>query len=211
MKTALKIFLLVSLFSIVNSAYAGNWKIGAFLGQSSFDELNDVCTEAEMAANSLIGPDFSFLININCSADDSDSAIGFNIGYQFNNYLGIETGYVDLGEYGLEMSASSNDPRVTIFSPSSQLNISASALYIAGVATWPFSDKLSLSGRMGAVEISADVSATGGIFSDVESDPELMYGASLDYQISDSISLGLRSDVFDGTFATYGIGLNYHF
>lgn len=66
-----------------SSAQDTNWYLGAGYGISSFD--SDV--------TNLTG---------GASLDDEDSGFKFFAGYQFNDFLGIEIGYADLGETELK-------------------------------------------------------------------------------------------------------------
>ena len=79
----LPIVLLFSCIGVANATEKGVY-LGAAYGQSELEdvgELDQVCID-----NGLV-----------CQIQDSDTALMLFLGYQFNTYLAIELGYMDLG------------------------------------------------------------------------------------------------------------------
>jgi OOP family OmpA-OmpF porin len=72
--------------------------------------------------------------------DDTDDAFGIKGGYMFNNYFGVEAGYMDLGSY----------------KGGSGIEIDANGWNLAAVGNWPVSDKWDLYGKLGAFAVDAD-------------------------------------------------------
>lgn len=191
MKLLKKSAITLAFLTITQTASAGDWSIGVLAGQSSFDEINEVCSP--IAA-----------INLGCGdVEDSDTGIGINVTYKLTNNWGFEAGYIDLGEFSTELTSSFG---------SSFIGVDASVGYISGTATLPLSDTFSITGRVGAFTASGDVTSSGLVSrsTDFEDDTAATFGASLDYRFTESLSLQLRYDDFDGLDLA-SVGLNYHF
>lgn len=163
-------------------ARAGEFGIGLMAGQASFDEINNICSDVRRQ-----NPLFTTLGCI--SPEDTDSASGFNVSYHFNDTWAIEGGYVDLGEYST---------RLFVVGNSTDITLSADAMYLAAVGTLPLSNRFSLSGRTGIYEPSGEVSS--GFLAEtteIDGDAEFYAGASLDFRATDNIVLQVRYDGFD--------------
>ena len=185
----------------MQTANAGDWSLTVFGGQTKADGLDEVCSSATLSSN------ISLIIagvngRISCAADDSDSALGLNIAYHFNEAWGLEVGYADLGEYTLELSGFGDPEAITI---------DAKAPYIAAVGTLGLTDKLSLSSRLGLYRASGNVSSfLIGSSERISGDVQAYGGLSLDYEITKSITTQLRYDNFD-EFDIVGLGIKFGF
>lgn len=182
------------------SANAQNWSVGLMAGQAKADDFQDVCTEVRLEINIqliLLG----LPSGVTCSMDDSDTALGINVGYQFNTYWGVELGYADLGAYDFTLGYAGESDVVTF---------ELSAPYIAAVGTLPITDKFSVSARVGVFEGSIDATAPGVGSESIDMDSETYLGASLNYSFSDSVTVQLRHDNFEDVSLT-GLGLKFNF
>lgn len=185
----------------MQSASAGEWSMTVFGGQTKADGFDELCRTARLT-NTIRSIFDRTATPFSCKEDDSDSAIGLNLAYNFNQTFGMELGYVDLGEYTLELSGIGNPENITV---------DAKAPYIAGVATLGLTEKLSASGRLGAFKASGNVSSfiIGGS-EKITGDEQAYIGASLDYKISKSVTTQLRYDNFD-EFNILGLGIKFGF
>lgn len=166
--------------ALLNPAYAGDFRLGVNVGQSSLPGLESEC-------NSILRNEgFSALIN--CDSDTSDTSTGLHLRYNFTKVWGIEVGYLDFGE--AELSLNSN-----FTSASAAVNYSVDGIYLAGTATWNMNDAWSLTGLLGVqfADLSAS-SPTAGISVEAESNEAGYFGLALGYQFSKSWSANARYD-----------------
>lgn len=203
MKSVSKKIALIGSLSLaaMQTASAGDWSLTVFGGKAKADGFGEVCSSATLSSNiSLILAGVNS--RISCTADDSDSALGVNVAYNFNEAWGLEVGYADLGEYTLELSG---------FGDPADITIDAKAPYIAGVATLGLTDKLSLSSRLGVFRASGNVSSfLIGTSERISGDVQAYGGLSLDYETTKSITTQLRYDNFD-EFDIVGLGIKFRF
>ncbi len=188
--------LLASYATLANVAHAGEFFVGLNAGTATFDRLNDACDDL-LDSNSLIGG-----LPIGCSVrSDSDAALGINAGYNFNRIFGLEAGYVDLGNYSADLTAS----RVTV-SASAEVDY----IYAALVLTAPITDRFSASARLGGVNADISLSADLGFAAEFEDETAGFAGISLDYRFADKFSLQVRYDSLSEAEITTA-GIRYHF
>ena len=121
----------------------------------------------------------------NC--DDSDTAWKAFAGYSFNQYFGVEGGYIDFGE------ASVND--VSLTASAEAWGITAHA-----VGSIPIWQGLSLIGRLGAVFWDSEVSGTiGGIPAEASDDGiSLAAGVGVQWMFGRNFGLRAEYELFDG-------------
>lgn len=187
--------LATALLAMAPQVYAGEFFIGANVGTSNFSALNEECDEL-VSDNRVIGG-----FPVGCEiTEDSDTTLGINAGYNFNSVFGVEVGYIDLGEY------SANITTALIPVPATA---SADITYAGLVLTAPFTEKFSISARLGGVNANAEVSAIGASL-EVEDETTGFVGASVDYRITEKISIQLRYDDLDVIDIT-SAGIRYHF
>lgn len=202
----------LAIFSLSQGALANGWSVGLLGGQSSFNDFDDGCQETIPQTTTFVNG-IPIIADVNCNIDDTDTALGINVGYDITQHFGFEAGYVELGQVSLELSGQLRIGSAIEELPRADLSVDASAVYISLVGTLPISEKLSISARLGAVDVSGDASLSSQGISDstdFEGEAELVAGASLNYFVSNKVSIQLRYDDFD--IATMsGLGLKYHF
>jgi len=212
------IILGISLLFMIQTVQAGQWSIGLLAGQSSTEGFDSDCNQIRgvdfinpiEGAPPIIGN--GFFVSINCNADDTATALGLNLAYNFNQRWGLELGYMDLGDYDFDISISSSSPFVIIDSGSGfRISNELSALYLVGTVNFQLTNAFSLTGRLGAANIELDISASDLSIS--EDETETMAGISLNYDFSDKIRAELRYDYFDfnSSIDVASIGLRYNF
>ncbi|MGH1428819.1 MAG: outer membrane beta-barrel protein [Arenicella sp.] len=77
--------------------------------------------------------------------EDSDNAASIKVGYMFTNHIGLELGYLDLGDYVAEGDQRSN-----------RIELDAQAYNIAVVGNWPIIDQMDIYGKAGLFNIDAE-------------------------------------------------------
>ena len=108
-------------------------------------------------------------------------------GYQFNKYLGVEGGYVNLND----MTGSTG----TIVT-----NLDTDAWTLGAVLSYPVTEKFSVMGKLGAAYMLADVNVKDGAALTVRSGDdgyEPNYGVGVSYALLDNLSLRAEWERFD--------------
>lgn len=168
------------------AAYAadpGSWYGGINIGQS---EAQD--TSASEINSTLTG---SGLTVSGTSVDDTDTGWKLFAGYQFNKYLALEGGYVNLGRFDATTTVTAiNGTPITPTSISANIKVK-DGLYIDAVGTLPISDSVSVFGKLGAYSLKTELSASGGgaSASDSTRNSDLTYGVGVSYAINKDLQL----------------------
>lgn len=186
----LMVVCLLGVYSV--ASLAGQWSAGARVGQSSIDDIEQVC----------------FLACL--SVEDSDTALGLSLGYQINETWGIEAGYVDFGKFSVkdDIFTFSGGFGVAVI----DVDVDASALYLAGSATVPFSDAWSGTLLVGIASADAKANGRAGLVrgSTSISDEEAYLAGQIDYHFNDRFKMGLRYEtVSDVNAITLGAGFSF--
>ena len=131
--------------------------------------------------------------------DDSDNAFGFKVGYMFTDLLGIEGGYLDLGDYN-----ASNDAGI-------DLNLNAEGFYLVGVLNFSFAENWDAYGKLGAFAFDSNTD-----FTDFdESSTELFGGLGIEYDFGTWNIFGefskLDTDTNDLSIDILSLGVKYEF
>jgi long-chain fatty acid transport protein len=108
-------------------------------------------------------------------------------GYQFNKYLGVEGGYVNLND-------------MTGTTGTVVTNIDTDAWALGAVLSYPVTDKLSVMGKLGAAYMLADVRTKNGAALTVttgDDSYEPNYGVGISYALLDFLSLRAEWERFD--------------
>lgn len=108
-------------------------------------------------------------------------------GYQFNKYLALEGGYVNLND-------------MTAFTGSTRTNIATDGWTLGAVVSYPITDKLAVTGKIGGAYLLADVKQKTGAGLTVRSgddgyDPN--YGVGIRYALFDNVDLRAEWERFD--------------
>ncbi|WP_181898425.1 OmpA family protein [Alteromonas aestuariivivens] len=188
------------------------WYLGAELGYNrtgiSQSRLNEFYNQSGITAQAV-------------GIEKTDLGYKAFVGYQFNQYIGVEAGYQDLGtrqvnfvgEYALQQVF--YDHAQTIYPESGK------GVFSSLVASYPLTDNLSLAGKLGLFNwegryLTNEFSQSVGSHS--TSGTDLMYGVELNYRLArqwqayiaasrinlardqnDQLSVGVRYYFSDGT------------
>jgi opacity protein-like surface antigen len=129
------------------------------------------------------------------SVDDTGTGYKMFVGYRFNKALGVEGGYLDLGEVGLTISGQFDDVDTFLDSARAIHPSSAAGAYLAGNYNWYLLGDLSLLIRAGVFFGKGDYSTTAEavavLVSDDSSESETAFfgGVGCQYDITSSWSL----------------------
>jgi len=191
MKNTLKVVLLTSMLPFAASAAEGltPWYVGGGLG------INDYQQNCDNA--------------LTCGDDDPYAWDVFG-GYLFNEYIGIELGYRDLGN----ADWTGNDSR--------KYDVGASGVSVGIVGFYPLADKWSLSSEVGTYSylLENDQKFNGNNLSD--SGVALFVGAGVGYNFTDNLKLQAKYRRYENMDADvlnnlkmesnyWGLALSYRF
>ncbi len=128
------------------------------------------------------------------SPSEKSTSFGVRFGYQFNNYIAVELGHHQYGEWEDKEEGESSD------STSAKIESSSISAGIKGI--YPLSDDLSLFARAGIAKWDfkatvTDSSALDALESLKKDDNDMYYGIGAEYSFNESISLGLEYSVLD--------------
>ena len=99
--------------------------------------------------HSTVDEDLDIVTDLGLSVDDNDTSYNFAIGYEYNQYVSIELGYVDLGEISVNPA-----------------NVDADGSAGAGVYYGvPYSYTGTLTGSLDSAKAESDGFTLGGVFS----------------------------------------------
>lgn len=130
--------------------------------------------------------------NIDASAisvDDSDMGWSAFAGYQFNTYLALEVGYLDLGERSVDLNGRSTDTAAFFDNVEHIYPQSAKGLKANVVGSYPLTEDIKVSGKVGFFDWRGkyrtyENTALRG--SDKVSDTDFWYGLELNYRLNNN-------------------------
>jgi OmpA-OmpF porin, OOP family len=139
-------------------------------------------TDSEVNASPIVG-----------SKDNKDTAWKAFGGYQFNRYLGIEAGYIDLG-------------RASVVGPAGSASFDSQAWQASVVGSVPFANQFAVTGKLGIARTDTDtvgnVGATPVLASDHNTDPT--YGLGLRYDINKTFAVRGEWERFRSSSGSFG-------
>jgi outer membrane protein OmpA-like peptidoglycan-associated protein len=149
--------------------------------------------------------------------DDSDLAFSLMVGYQLNTYWAIEGAYIDLGERSVDFSGSTEDLASFYDNVEHVYPQSGDGLSVAVVGSWPLSENLKLSGKLGYWRwegdyTTFDVNGTQG--KDSIKGNDLWFGAELNYRLTERTQVYLtaqRLSLDRDDNNVFGLGVRYYF
>jgi len=190
----------------VTPTHAKGFKIGVMAGESNLVELaNQACDDLGFGSQ-------DFFATATCLTGDDELAFGINASYYFTNHIGVEGGYLNLGDSSFATVSPIIDVPFGFPPPLETVEISTNVVYGALAGTLPLSERLSVTGRVGLYEASIDFQIDDGFGTanfELESTSDTYFGASINYDITRNFSLQLRHDNFDVEVNT--VGLTYSF
>ncbi|MCG9965805.1 Ig-like domain-containing protein [Shewanella cutis] len=191
------------LLSVTQQAQATDWYIEGFIGQAKADktlpELNVQVGEGQ-------------LLNV----DDSDTAFGVSLGYQWTPTVALELGYADFGEGGARIKGATLTPEqyhelvktvTPVLADGVMLGLRFTLLQHEGwcfeVPVGVFHWQADISSTMGNTTIATDLDGT-----------DWYTGVRFSYQFSDAWSVGVGYQYIDiepNDLLSYQLNLRYRF
>ncbi|MEL4274071.1 Ig-like domain-containing protein, partial [Shewanella xiamenensis] len=191
------------LLSVTQQAQATDWYVEGFIGQAQADktlpELNAQVGEGQ-------------LLNV----DDSDTAFGVSLGYQWMPIVALELGYADFGEGSARIKGSTLTPAqyhelvktvTPVLADGVMLGLRLTLLEHEGwrfeVPVGLFHWQADISSTMGNTTITTDLDGT-----------DWYAGVRFSYQFSDAWSMGLGYQYIDiepNDLLSYQLNLRYQF
>lgn len=167
------------------------------------------------------------------SFDDEAASSSVEIGYFFNDYVGVQVGYHDLGTFDGGGSPCPDDvegciealseeilalcadqaPCVAVFAP---IEAEVTGWSLAVVPSWPFTSRLSAFGKVGVLEWDTDLSSTLQLTSagrefERFSNTDLLTGIGLNYRIGKNLGASVEYRRLDLDLASASLGVNWRF
>jgi OmpA-OmpF porin, OOP family len=183
-----------------------HWYIGGNYGRT-LESIDD-----GKIANTIIGGGLTGMED-----DDSDRGYKFFVGYQFTDYVAIEAGYADLGDFDVRVA---RDPEVGTLTG----NTSYKGYNLDVVGTWPLTSRLSAFGRVGAFRYDTAENFTGTqslavSLSRDDKSTGYKFGAGLEYSFTERLSARIEAERYriedmlgdNGSVNLYSAGLVYRF
>ena len=184
------------------------WYIGGQLGHAQTDisqsDVNRFYQQTGVDANSV-------------AINDSDLAFSVMAGYQFSTHWAIEGAYIDLGERSVDFTGRTEDLAAFYDNIEHVYPQSADGLSLAIVGSWPLSNALKLSGKLGYWYWQGDYStydAQGNVGSDSSRGNDLWFGTELNYRVDKRIQVYLTAERFSldrDDNNVFGLGVRYYF
>jgi len=197
--------------SDVNYKYCDSqvgWYIGGQLGHAQTDisqsDIDTFYDKTGFDANSI-------------DIDDSDLAFSLMAGYQFNTYWAVEGAYIDLGERRVDFIGSTEDLADFYDNVEHVYPQSGDGLSIAVVGSWPLSEDIKLSGKLGYWRWEGDYTTydtNGDVGSDSIKGNDLWFGAELNYRLTERTQVYLTAQRFSldrDDNNVFGLGVRYYF
>lgn len=187
--------------------YPTGWYIGGELGRSGTDFDNNRLNNLATAAG----------LNItNSTIDDTANSRGLFLGYQFNEFLAVEGGYRDIGDFGSTITGTATDPAQFNQIASSLVPQSGDGGTLGIILSYPFAENWRLSGKIGMWnwENEIDVTASTNVANTSNSETDIYYGAEASYQISNrwqAYFSAVRYEFDRDESSNLSIGLRYFF
>lgn len=163
--------------------------------------------------------------------DDSDTAYSIGIGYDFNKYIAIETGWLDLGQISGSVSDSASG---TLYGKSYTatgavtFKAEADGFYLGPIVSIPVTEKFKAYAKAGVYfwDMDADASATISLTYDgttyaadekaslSDDGEDLYYGLGASYDVTDKLTVRadwIRYDVYDVDIDLFSASLIFKF
>jgi len=185
-----------------------DWYLGGALGFSETD-INRGRIQQYFDQNNLD-------VN-NVKIDENSFGGSIFLGYQFNSYFALEAGYLDFGEREVTFSSQTDDIAAYYDSAEHIYPQSADGLYVSVIASWPITEDLKLSAKLGYFDWEGDYitfDEQGNQGSDNISDKDMLLSGELNYRLTEKTQLFLsyqRVELVRDTNDMWGLGLRYYF
>ena len=199
------VFLFSLILSLNTLAEEKGFYVGGSVGHTSIDTLSEGQVNANLAAGG---------ITATSNVDDTDMGWKLFGGYNFNQYFGLELGYVDLGEASLDITATA--PAAATASVSAE----ADGFQFTGIARYPLMNNFDVFGKVGGFvwDVEGGGSVTSGattvVVSAEDDGSSIMFGFGAEYELQNNIGIRAeweRFEVSSDDVDMFSIGVEYDF
>ena len=173
---------LVIAFAAPACAQTQGWYIGGGIGQSKANNAGG-CSDLNGV----------FLPGFDCTSNDTSTGWKLFAGYQLNEHLALEAGYVDLGNFKISASGNFAGPPLPPGPGTASGSDKATGFSLDAVGTLPINEQFGLIGRIGIFAWTLDASSSAA-----------QTGAVNPLSVS-------TSDKPSGTSLDFGVGVKYDF
>ncbi len=165
------------------------WYVG-LRGGVATSTLDDSDIERALAARGHV---------VDATLDDSHTMGALFGGHRWANGLGLEVGLVDLGEYLVELSATTADPEGLLADARSVLADAGRGVSASLTWTWQLTEQLELTPRAGVYywESERELRSNAGRLRSTDSGVEATAGIALGWRLSPAWSLAIGWDAWD--------------
>lgn len=146
---------------------------------SAFSHADNLDKNAAAENGIYVGANYGYLkVDGGDDFDDENDVMQGLVGYRFNQYLALEAGYINFGEYGNNLSSAETDG------------------YTAGLKiTYPIVDRVELYAKGGQLWYSTDYETLG--FSDNQDEEGLFAGAGVAFKVTDRFLINAEYTWYD--------------
>lgn len=179
-------------------------QLGAIQTDISQGDIDTFYNKASVEASS---------INI----DNRDLAFSLMAGYQFSTYWAVEGAYIDLGKRSVDFTGSTEDLTAFYDNVEHVYPQSGIGLSLAVVGSWPLSEDLKLSGKLGYWLWESDYTTydvNGEVGTDSIKGNDVWFGAELNYRLSQNTQIYLTAERFSldrDDNNVFSLGIRYYF
>lgn len=147
--------------------------------------------------------------------DDSDTALGLMLGYQFSLYLALEGGFVDVGELTADLAS---DGTGSIYAPGNvAFRGETDGMFLDVKGMIPLHEQLSIYGKLGIWNWSTDTALTdtSGSLGTKDSDgSDVLFGFGASFDIHSGFVMNADYTIYkleDENVNVFSLGVQYGF
>jgi len=161
---------------------------GVGAGESSFDLEK---SEFDIVTLSVLRSRQFFIISNASTFEDSDTSLSLFAGYQFNPFISVEAGYVDLGAAEYRSTATVNPPGPIASLPTTlNVDVESTGFTLAGLGRLPLGSAFDLHGRLGFFFSQTDLTVTGNTGPDTSSETRTLDSIGGFYSVGGGFTFG---------------------
>ena len=178
---------------LAHASEPSGWYVGGAVGSSKYDASKSNLDSSVKTVVAIAVPGFS-ATNFSSNLSNNKTGYKLQLGYQFNPYLAVEGGYVDLDNVNYSSNFS-----VGLGSGTFKTSLRSSGWNTNIVGALPVSEKLSLLGKVGFIDAKVETTfggtaTVGGVttpisFSTSSTKWKPVYGLGASYSITNNIAV----------------------
>ena len=197
-----------SLFSTDGQAKENNWYLYGQMGHASTD------FKADAVKNELVAQSVNYE---NLSVKDTDVGYQLGFGCQLDSIFSVQLGYLDFGDRNFRLTGEVTDLDNFHDVMQGTYPESAKGPHLVVLASWPLTNDLSLTGKLGYLDWQQDYQYqinTSDVFKAKRSGNSVTFGGEISYSIFENTLLFLSYDqarLDDYSTSMFSIGAKYQF